>query len=368
MKTKINTCLILLIISGILVSNQGFSQIFTKQKEVSRSFRVNTGTVVQVTNKYGNVSVIPWQKDSVRVEVSMKVQGKQMAKVDKIMASIDFELMSFGNYINARTHFRDNQATFWKDVVSYAGQVINTSNNLQIDYTVYMPAGTDLKIDNKFGNIYADSHSGNVDIKLANGDLQAHDFSSNLKLEIEFGSATLKTVNSADLIVNYSDLSLTKATAIILNSRSSTLDLEKVRQLELNSQRDKVNIRECFSINGDAYFSKIRIGELESAATLGTKYGEFKLNSVPKAFRIIRLDCEYTDIVLNIEPGSSFSTDLTYDAKTKVTLLPALANVLKKEVQNPQTGKVNATGNIGRSPVSQVYVNTKAGSLTVFNK
>jgi hypothetical protein len=368
MKSMLKCWIFLILLLGIILPTHISAQVYTKQREISRSFRVNSGSVVQVANKYGNINVIPWQKDSVRVEINLKVQGKQVAKVDKIMASIDFELMSFGNYINARTTFRDNQATFWKDVVSYAGQVINTSNNLQIDYIIYMPASTDLKIDNKFGNIYTDSHTGKVDIKIANGDLQARDFSGNLKLEIEFGSATLKTVNSAELIVNYSDLSLSGATAIILNSRSSTLDIEEVRQLEINSQRDKVNIRECHSINGESYFSKVKIGMLESSATLATKYGELKLNSVLKGFRMLHLTSEYTDILINMDALTTCSLDLTYDAKTRLTLLPALSNNLKKEVLNPQVGKVNATGNIGRNPASQVYVNTKAGSLTIFNK
>ncbi|MBK7031248.1 MAG: hypothetical protein IPH45_19520 [Bacteroidales bacterium] len=193
-------------------------------------------------------------------------------------------------------------------------------------------------------------------------------FSGNLKLEIEFGTATLKTVNSAELIVNYSDLTLTKASALILNSRSSTLDIEEVRQLEVNSQRDKVNIRECYSISGESYFSKVRIGTLESSATLATKYGELKLNAVQKGFRTLHLSSEYTDILINMDALATCTLDLTYDAKTRITLNPSIGNALKKEVLNPQMGKVNATGSIGRNPSSQVYVNAKAGSLVIFNK
>jgi len=345
-----------------------FSQMYTKQRDVSRSFRVQSQTMVQLTNKYGNISVIPWETDSVRIEVHMVVQGKQMSKVDKIMSSIDFEIMAFGNYINARTYFLDNQATFWKDVVSYAGQVINTSNNLQIDYTVYLPPSVDLRIDNKFGNVFTDSHEGNVEIKLANGDLQARDFKGNLKLNIEFGTVTIQDANAADLVVNYSDLSLNSARSLIVNSRSSTISIEQAGSLEINSQRDKVNIKQLKQLGGDTYFSKVKIIDLESIVTLNTRYGELKLNSVGKGFRNIRLNAEYTDVFLNFDQGASYAMDLTYDSKTRLSLAPALSAQLRKEIKNPQTGKVNATGSHGKSGSALVFVTMKAGALAIFNK
>ncbi|MFN8135840.1 MAG: hypothetical protein U0Z17_11670 [Bacteroidales bacterium] len=77
---------------------------------------------------------MPPGKDSVRIEASMSAQSKQAAKVVKILSLIDCEMIATANMVSARTVFYDNSTTFWKDVVSYAGQVINTSSNLQINY------------------------------------------------------------------------------------------------------------------------------------------------------------------------------------------------------------------------------------------
>ena len=368
MKTRSFLPAIILFILVSFAGNVAQAQTYTKKKEVSRSFKAPAGTAVQITNKYGNINVVPWQKDSVRIEVSMNVQGKQLAKVDKIMSSIDFEMLSFGNYINVRTYFRDNQATFWKDVVSYAGQVINTSNNLQIDYLVYMPSDLDLKIDNKFGNVYMDSHSGKVDIKIANGDMQGRDFTNTLKLNVEFGNASLQKVNSGDFNVNYGELSLTEINSLTLYSRSSTLDIEKAKTIEIGSQRDKLTVKSCSVISGDVSFSRVKIGELGQSASLNAKYGEFKLNSADKNFRSIRLNAEYTDILIYLDASSSFAVDLTYDAKTRLTLAPQLSSQLKKETLNAQLGKVNASGSVGRNASSLLYVNTKAGGLSIFSR
>jgi len=274
-------------------------------------------------------------------------------------------MMATANSISARTVFYDNSATFWKDVVSYAGQVINTSNNLQINYTVYMPVANDIKIDNKFGNVYMDSHKGNADLTIANGDLQARNFSASLKLKLEFGSASIQDADHAQFTVNYSDLTLRKVNTLNLISRSSTIDIEEATSIDIASQRDKLVVKSCNSINGDASFSRIRINELGTTSTMNSKYGELKFNSIDRNFRNINIKAEYTDIFLGFLPSDSYSIDLIYDLKTSLNISPAINNLLKKETLNAKLGTMQVTGNIGKAGISHVSVTAKAGSLTL---
>jgi hypothetical protein len=344
------------------------AQVYSEKREQSKSFKLKSGTIIQIANKYGNINVMPWEKDSVRIEVSIAAQSRQAAKVVKILSTIDCEMLATANSISARTVFYDNSATFWKDVVSYAGQVINTSNNLQINYTVYMPVTNDIKIENKFGNVYMDSHSGNADIIVSNGDLQARNFTGSLKLKLEFGSANFQDAGEAKLTINYSDLTARKINSLNLISRSSTLDIEDAAAIEMTSTRDKISVKSCLSLNGDASFTRIRISELGAACTMNMKYGELRLNSVTKNFHLINIKSEYTDVFLGFNPSDSYSMDLIYDAKTSLNITSAINNQLKKETLNAKLGTVQANGNIGKSGASHVSVMAKAGSLTVLNK
>lgn len=365
-KYKISKILLLLALAtGIPVLLS--AQVYSEKREQGKSFKLRSGAIVQITNKYGNVNVMPWEKDSVRIEVSMSAQSKQAAKVVKILSTIDCEMISTATTISARTVFYDNSATFWKDVVSYAGQVINTSNNLQINYTVYIPETVPLKIDNKFGNIYMDSHRANVDITLSNGDLQARDFSKNLKLKLEFGSAGLQDIDNAQLTINYSDVTCGKLNSLNLNSRSSTIEIEDCGTIDLASSRDKLVIKSCNSLSGDASFSRIRINTLESMCTMDTKYGELKLNAIQRNFRSIQIKSEYTDVFLGVNAGSGFSADLFYDAKTSLNISSQINNQLKKETLNAKLGTIQATGDIGKS-ASHISVSVKAGALSLLNK
>ena len=344
------------------------AQVYSEKREQGKSFKLKSGTTVNIYNKYGNVNIMPWEKDSVRIEVSMSAQSKQAAKVVKILSTIDCEMISTSTTISARTVFYDNSATFWKDVVSYAGQVINTSNNLQINYTVYLPETVPLKIENKFGNIYMDSHRANVEINLSNGDIQARDFTKMLKMKLEFGSASLQDIDNAQLTINYSDVTCSKIKSLNINSRSSTIEIEEASTLELTSSRDKLVVKSCNSLNGDASFSRIRVNELEDLCSMNTKYGELKLNSISRSFRTIHVKSEYTDVFLGINYGAGFSTELLYDSKTNLNISPQINNQLKKQTLNTKTGSMQATGDVGKAANSHISVSAKAGAISLLNK
>jgi hypothetical protein len=369
MKTKIivtrNFCLLTLAVCFPLLLA---SQTYSEKREESKTYRLKPGTLVQISNKYGNVNVMNWDKDSVRFEVSISVQSKKPSKLNEILASIDCEMVSTASVISARTVFHDNSATFWKDVVSYAGKVVNTSNNLQIHYTVYMPEDNPVKVENKFGNIYLDSRKGKTDIILSNGDLQARDFTGNLKLNLEFGSGSIQEAGEAQINVNYSDLYLQKVNKLNLVSRSSTIDIDEVGSIEMESVRDKMTVKSCTSVSGDVSFSRVRINELKTVCSLTSKYGELKINGIPKEFINVFIKSEYTDVLLGISPMASYSLDMIYDAKTILNIPPSIDNQLKKETINAKYSTIKANGIIGKSDVSQITVTAKAGSVALMNK
>jgi len=352
----------------VLLPPPAQAQMFSEKRQESHAFKLKSGAIVQVINKYGNVTIVPWEKDSVRFEVSIAAQSKQVAKARKIISSIDCELISTAGFVSARTLFRDNNSAFWKEVVTYAGQVINSSNNLQINYTVYMPVGNPVKIENKFGNVYMDSHRGNTDITLSNGDMQARDFTGFLKLGIEFGTVNIQDAERIQADINYSDFNAQHVRSITLTSRSSTYDFEQADLLELTSSRDKFTIRSCSSLSGETSFSRLRINQFDGSASLVTRYGEIRFSSIAREFKTIYLRSEYTDLYMGLQPAAACSADLIYDAKTSLNIQPALFSQMKKETLDPKTGSMKASGDLGRNGTSQITVTLKSGSISLLNK
>ncbi|MBK6962630.1 MAG: hypothetical protein IPH20_01505 [Bacteroidales bacterium] len=82
----------------------------------------------------------------------------------------------------------------------------------------------------------------------------------------------------------------------------------------MESVRDKMTIPRT-SLSGDVSFSRIRVNELKTVCSLTTKYGELKINGIPKEFVNVFIKSEYTDVILGISPVASYSLDMIYDAK-----------------------------------------------------
>ena len=213
-----------------------------------------------------------------------------------------------------------------------------------------------------------DSHRANAEIILSNGDIQARNFSKTLKLKLEFGSASLQDIENAQLTINYSDITCGNLNTLNLSSRSSTIEIEETGALEITSSRDKLVIKSCASIIGDASFSRIRINELGNMCTMETQYGELRLNSLSRNFRSIQIKSQYTDIFLGIITGTNYSMDLLYDAKTNLNISAPINSQLKKETLNDKSGTIQASGDIGKAGTSHISVSAKAGALSLLNK
>ena len=54
------------------------AQVPEYSRHLTKSFRV-TGTVaVEISNKYGKIQVIPWDKDSVRFDIDLRIRDRHV--------------------------------------------------------------------------------------------------------------------------------------------------------------------------------------------------------------------------------------------------------------------------------------------------
>ena len=116
---------------------------------------------------------------------------------------------------------------------------------MQIDYTVWLPSTNNLKVENKFGDIFIGDFKGEVEIDLSNGNLKSHDFENKLSLVLNFADATVNQIGTAQIECNYSDLYIKKAEMLRLNSKSSNFEIAELNDLNADSRRDKFRIRQA---------------------------------------------------------------------------------------------------------------------------
>ena len=65
------------------------AQIYTRK--ISKSYKVNSSTTIDIFNKYGKVHVVTWDKDSVKFKVNLTIQTSNESKLTKLKQNIGFD-------------------------------------------------------------------------------------------------------------------------------------------------------------------------------------------------------------------------------------------------------------------------------------
>ncbi len=330
MKYKILITFIALNIAGMF---SGFSQVYERTRHESRSFKVYDQTSLEVYNKYGNIHLFSWDKDSVKIDIDLTVKASKKQKADKIFEFIDFEFSDSKFYVIARTTLSQNQGSFWAELSDLANTVFSGNNKTQINYNIYLPRDMSVQLENKFGNIYCTDHDGKIKVTLSNGDFKANNLTGEADLEINFGNAGINYLEKGNLKSSYLDLDLGSSLDLKVESKSSTFNIEKIRALSVQSRRDKFYIGDVNSLIGESSFSYFTLKGLSRNIKVQTEYGELKMKGIDPGFNLIDLDSKYTDIIINISQDLNCFVDVTHTEATGIYYPDHLKGLTMKKAE-----------------------------------
>jgi len=369
MKTKKFYCKILLVllVSGLLPGTGVLAQQYEKSRALVQSYPTSDETSVQIINKYGNIHVLPWEEDSIRFEINIKVEANKQSKVDKTYDNIEIEFSESSYYVIAQTIFGGKKNAFWADVSDFTSSMLNTGASAQIDYTVYMPANIELSIELKFGSIYMTDHDGKTTVFVANGDFRGGSF-NDLDLEHSFGHVVIDSIHTGSLTMAYSELRLKHAGDIRISSKSSKPEIGSFNSLRLNSKRDTYFFEEAGTIKGETSFSYLTIESLNGDLNLETNYGDLHIGDYGKNFSLMNLKGDYTDVnlVCGDQPGYSF--EAYYNRKTKMIYPAELGSFVNKEIDSDE-GEYLLNGQCGlkEEGAPRIKITLNGGSINLIH-
>ncbi|HLO60794.1 MAG TPA: hypothetical protein VK179_18730 [Bacteroidales bacterium] len=334
------------------------AQVPEYSQHVSRAFRVTSNTSVEISNKYGKVQVIPWEQDSVKFSIDLRIKAKDKQKLEKMKQNVDFEFVPGQSFLIARTKFGDAGSDVFKDLMDIAGSYLSSSNSVIINYTVMIPSWLTIKIENRFGDVYLEDHSGAVNILLSYGDLRADRLNGRSEIKITSGDADINFLKDGNLIVSYVNMHIHETPKLNLQSQSSVLTIEKTGNLKINSRRDKLYLTDANYLSGQSYFSNINLGVLNNEITLSSRYGNINAENIKRSFSGININSELTDISLSFERPVAFDFDLTHYQLVNFMYPNSIAK-LSTKVIDPEEKVFSTTGTFG-SGSGDSYVTIKA--------
>ena len=355
-----NFRLILFFVLGIWLIPSIAKGQFTETKEIQKQFKVSPETRIEISNKYGKVELNTWDKDSVVIEVKIRIEEKKLSKLEKSIDAIDFDFTSSQHFLIAKTIVGQNKSSLGKEILKLKETVLQSDGNMQIDYTVWLPNSNELTIENKFGDIYVGDYLGNAKINLSNGNLKSHDFRGKLNLTLSFADATINSIKSANLNCNFSELYIKKAESLLINSKSSTFEILEIKDLEADSRRDKFRIRLIDMLDAKSSFSNFRLNELTDRLKINDDYGDLDIEKTAVDFSTIYIESKSTDINLYFDKESKFDFEITH---TKSELdFSSNIEIEDENVMDEKEKQIKINGRFGNKSENQTKLNIKATS------
>jgi len=209
-----------------------------KERNISKTYAAS-GNTLNIENSFGNVTVTTWDRNEIKVDIHIEASSTDKEHADKVFENIDVDESKDGSQIKFKTTTSKNKENY---------NCKNCSSTMQINYTVQIPSGNTLKIDNSFGAIQLPDYSGAVSLSSKFGSLTAGNLPKTEKLLVEFGKANLKSISNADATFKFSTVTIenlngnNKIKMEFCSSSRISVDND-LTSLNLNESYSTVNIK-----------------------------------------------------------------------------------------------------------------------------
>lgn len=337
-------------------------QSFSEKKVFRESKPVNKEMSLEAENKYGTIHISTWNKDSVSIKVEVEASASSLDRLHKVMDGINVYFSESSYTVRARTEFTQNINMLFESFKGMTSKIIPYESKTQINYIINVPEYLNLKITNKYGDVYMENCSGKFSLNLSNGSFKANSIGDPDNISFTFCDATINSMNNGYLSTNFSELEIGESKDLTINSISSRFDLRKTGKISVESRRDKFYIGSVSSVTGNAYFSDFRIDELKNDINMVTKYGNFTAELISRNFDLITINSGYTDINLTFDPAASYNLDIRHS--NTFLVLPEKNASIEKKTLSEEKNEFMTFGTVGRNPgKTKVMIESNRGNI-----
>jgi len=355
-KTIITVNLILFIFSSLSAQSDSEIRSFIKTVTVGKE------TSLEVSNKYGTIHITPWNKDSAYIRAEVKAFAPDQAKLKKMFDGISVNITETPYLVRAKTDFTQNINMLFESFKGMTSKLISYDSRVEINYYISIPEYLDLKIENKYGDVYMEDNTGTFSISVSNGSFKANSLGKGSSLTMAFCDATINSMTSGNIDASFSEISIGETGDISINSISSRYEIKKAGIIRSESRRDKFFIDNIETLQGNSYFTDYKVNNLKKELNLTTRYGSVNADLIEKGFEAININSGYSDISLGFDPGSSYNLDIRHI--NAFLVLPDKNINTEQKALNEEKKEFMTYGTVGRNPgTTKVKIDATRGNI-----
>lgn len=303
MKPLFKTLIISLLLPALVFAGSDkFKGKYTKEKKRKKEYSVNAGANLKIDNSYGNIDIVSWSENRTVIEVTIKTNGDDEAKVQKKLDEITVEFSGNASQVTAKTLFNEgkNSWSLWGS---------NKNNiSMEINYTVRVPITNSVNLSNDYGAISINKLEGNAQIDCDYGQLIIGELlGENNSINFDYtDKSTISFMNSGAINADYSGFTIEKSNNINLTADYTTSEITSVKKLSYNCDYGKIKIQKAQDITGQGDYLNTYIGTISGSINLNTDYGNIAVDRLTASAKNITINAGYTQVKLGFESGFNF--------------------------------------------------------------
>ncbi|WP_316819589.1 hypothetical protein [Pedobacter gandavensis] len=366
-----------------------------KSKTFSKTFTVDAGDKLNISNKYGAVVIKTWDKREVKVDVDIKAYSKDADDAQRLLDETSIDAGKSGDQITFKTNIGIRDGRYGSQVKN--GKVV-WRREVKVNYVVYMPSNMPLTVSNQYGGLNIADFSGPISARVQYGSLVAGSLNStNNYVNVQYGqtdighlnkgvirqqygaSLKLGTVGTLELDAQYVGVAIgtIKGDAVIKQQYGNGLNIGSVSNLDLDAQYTNVNvatvngnatIKQQYNnitigtvnkLNINAQYTTVKLGSLKGDGNFNLSYNKLSVDNILPACRNLTVNANYTGISLGF--ASNFNSD--FEVKTSYGGFKPGSNVDSRLVSENGSTK-NYSGKIGNGGNGSINIRSNYGGIT----
>ncbi len=355
-KTSITLIFILLFFSSLSAQSNSEMRSFSKTVPVGKE------SSLEVTNKYGSIHITPWTKDSASIRAEVTAYSSNHSKLNKMFDGVTINITDSKYVIRAQTEFTQNVSMLFESFKGMTSKLINYDSHVEINYYISIPEYLNLKIENKYGDVYMENNSGTFSVLVSNGSFKANSLPKGSSLTMAFCDATINSITSGKIDASFSEVSVGETEDLSISSISSRFDIRNAGSVNLESRRDKLYIGNIENLRGNSYFTDYKVNSAKKKIDLSTRYGSLNIDMIEKEFESVNINSGYTDISLEFNENASYNLDIRHI--NAFLVLPDKNIKTEQKVLNEDKKEFMTYGSVGKNQSkSKVKIDATRGNI-----
>jgi len=318
------------IIYGVLVllscSLQGQNKL---SKEIKQTHTLTNEGALYLENKYGDIYINGWDKDKIEIVVNIEANGKNDEKAEELLGLINSNIVVTNKQVIVKSEISKKKPSFFNKYIEKIDPFNSEKANTVINYTISLPKSAEIEILNKYGDVIISDWNGKLKTSVEHGDIRILDSITNSNLSITYGKLRANTLYKTNIFAKDASISIDNSNHLKLDSNGSEITLDAIGNLDLNSNKDNLEVTQINTAFGTIKYSTVVFNNVSKNVNLDLNLAELRLLKFNTKYPKVNINQRSSEVYINIS-----ETNFKFDAQLEegVLRIPKSLNNINSKV------------------------------------